>query len=161
MMHRRFEVFTAVTVKNPVCWMWCNVVLLRTDVSEERIASIIRVTRISELGTTLAVTCKRRQVDFVIYDFSASLGVRHVLVTSDHFFLLLKTFYEQLWLFLVWGPSLTRGQVDTLQLLLGLTIAVLLGSVSTRLMWVFRSCSFEMLQTWRVRFLYLFLPRIV
>jgi hypothetical protein len=29
---------------------------LRTNVSEERIASIIRVTRISELGTTSAVT---------------------------------------------------------------------------------------------------------
>jgi hypothetical protein len=32
------------------------VALVRTDVSEERIASIIRVTRIGELGTTLAVT---------------------------------------------------------------------------------------------------------
>jgi hypothetical protein len=30
--------------------------LVRTDVSEEHSASIIRVTRISELGTTLAVT---------------------------------------------------------------------------------------------------------
>jgi hypothetical protein len=34
----------------------CHVALVRTDVSEERSASIIRVTRISELGTTLAVT---------------------------------------------------------------------------------------------------------
>jgi acetolactate synthase regulatory subunit len=33
-----------------------RVALVRTDVSEERIAPIIRVTRISELGTTLAVT---------------------------------------------------------------------------------------------------------
>jgi hypothetical protein len=33
-----------------------RVVLVRTDVSEERIASIIMVTRIGELGTTLAVT---------------------------------------------------------------------------------------------------------
>jgi hypothetical protein len=30
--------------------------LVRTDVSEERVASIILVTRIGELGTTLAVT---------------------------------------------------------------------------------------------------------
>jgi hypothetical protein len=30
--------------------------LVRTDVSEERSASFIRVTRIGELGTTLAVT---------------------------------------------------------------------------------------------------------
>jgi hypothetical protein len=33
-----------------------RVVLVRTDVSEELSASFIRVTRIGELGTTLAVT---------------------------------------------------------------------------------------------------------
>jgi hypothetical protein len=33
-----------------------HVVLVRTDVSEELGASFIRVTRIGELGTTLAVT---------------------------------------------------------------------------------------------------------
>jgi hypothetical protein len=49
----RFEVFTAVTIKNEVFW---DVVLVRTDVSEELSASFIRVTRIGELGTTLAVT---------------------------------------------------------------------------------------------------------
>jgi hypothetical protein len=38
--------------------MFCCVVLVRIDVSEERIASIIRVTTIGELGTTLAVTSK-------------------------------------------------------------------------------------------------------
>jgi hypothetical protein len=32
--------------------------IVRTDVSEERSASFIRVTRIDELGTTLAVTSK-------------------------------------------------------------------------------------------------------
>jgi hypothetical protein len=37
-----------------------HVALVRTDVSEERSASIIRVTRIGELGTTLAVTSNRR-----------------------------------------------------------------------------------------------------
>jgi hypothetical protein len=37
----------------------CHVALVRTDVSEERSASVIRVTRISELGTTLAVTNNR------------------------------------------------------------------------------------------------------
>jgi hypothetical protein len=36
--------------------------LVRTDVSEIRIASIIRVTRIGTLGTTLAVTSNRRTV---------------------------------------------------------------------------------------------------
>jgi hypothetical protein len=36
--------------------------LVRTDVSEERSASFIRVTRIGELGTTLAVTSNRRTI---------------------------------------------------------------------------------------------------
>jgi hypothetical protein len=33
-----------------------HVALVRTDVSKERIVSIIRVTRIGKLGTTLTVT---------------------------------------------------------------------------------------------------------
>jgi hypothetical protein len=37
-----------------------RVALVRTDVSEELGASIIRVTRLGELGTTLAVTSNRR-----------------------------------------------------------------------------------------------------
>jgi hypothetical protein len=37
-----------------------RLVLVRTDVSEERSASFIRMTRIGELGTTLAVTSNRR-----------------------------------------------------------------------------------------------------
>jgi hypothetical protein len=36
--------------------MLCRVALVRTDVSDESIASIIRATRIVELGTMLAVT---------------------------------------------------------------------------------------------------------
>jgi hypothetical protein len=36
-----------------------RVALVRTDFSEECIASIIRVTRIGKLGTTLAVTINR------------------------------------------------------------------------------------------------------
>jgi hypothetical protein len=39
-----------------------RVSLVRTDVSEELSASFIRVTRIGELGTTLAVTSKRRKL---------------------------------------------------------------------------------------------------
>jgi hypothetical protein len=38
--------------------MLYRVALVRTDVSEELCASFIRVTRIGELGTTLAVTIK-------------------------------------------------------------------------------------------------------
>jgi hypothetical protein len=37
-----------------------RVTLVRTDVSEEHSASFIRVTRIGEIGTTLAVTSNRR-----------------------------------------------------------------------------------------------------
>jgi hypothetical protein len=36
--------------------MRCSVALVITDVLEEHIASIIRVTRMSDLGTMLAVT---------------------------------------------------------------------------------------------------------
>jgi hypothetical protein len=63
----RFEVFTAVIMKNCVFWdikktrmastgMLRRVALVITDVLEEYIASIIRVARIGELGTTLTVT---------------------------------------------------------------------------------------------------------
>jgi hypothetical protein len=41
-----------------------RVVLVRTDVSEELSASLIRVTRIGELGTTLAVTSKKYHLVF-------------------------------------------------------------------------------------------------
>jgi hypothetical protein len=39
-----------------------RVALVRTDVSRDRIASIIRVTRNDELGTTLAVTSNRSRL---------------------------------------------------------------------------------------------------
>jgi hypothetical protein len=48
----RFGVFTAVTMKNAVFWYVRSVALVRTEVSEELSASIIRVTRIGELGTS-------------------------------------------------------------------------------------------------------------
>jgi hypothetical protein len=51
------------------------VALVKTDVSEERSASIIRMTKIGELGTTLAVTSNLRIL------FLRS--VRRVLVTAD------------------------------------------------------------------------------
>jgi hypothetical protein len=52
-----------------------RVALVRTDVSEELSASFIRVTRIGELGTTLAVTSNRYLV------FLRS--VRRLLVTAS------------------------------------------------------------------------------
>jgi hypothetical protein len=39
-----------------------RVALVRTDVSEELSASFIRVTRVDELGATLAVTSNRRKL---------------------------------------------------------------------------------------------------
>jgi hypothetical protein len=53
----------------PSYGMLRHVALVRTDVSEELSASIIRVTRIGELGTALAVTTVRR--------FQMLLYVRH------------------------------------------------------------------------------------
>jgi hypothetical protein len=52
----KFEVFTAVTMKNFILGMRRRVALIRTGVTEECIASIIRMERISDLGITLAVT---------------------------------------------------------------------------------------------------------
>jgi hypothetical protein len=43
------------------------VALVRTDVSEELTASFIRVTRIGELGTTLALTSNRRTLRSVVW----------------------------------------------------------------------------------------------
>jgi hypothetical protein len=56
----RFEVFTAMTMKNGVFWMLRRVALVRTDVSEEISASFIRMVIIGELGRRLAVTSNQR-----------------------------------------------------------------------------------------------------
>jgi hypothetical protein len=54
----RLEVSTAVTKRKgmPSAGILRRVALVRTDVSEEFSASIIKVTKNGELGTTLAVT---------------------------------------------------------------------------------------------------------
>jgi hypothetical protein len=57
----RFEVITAVTMKNGVFEMLRHVALVITDVSEDLNASFIRVTRIGEIGTMLAVTSNGRR----------------------------------------------------------------------------------------------------
>jgi hypothetical protein len=44
-----------------------RVALVRTDVSEEPNASFIRMTRIDELGTTLAVTSHRRTLRCLVW----------------------------------------------------------------------------------------------
>jgi hypothetical protein len=54
-----FEVLTAVTMKNGVFWDVTPCGSCKNRVSEVLSASFIRVTRIVELGTTLAVTSNR------------------------------------------------------------------------------------------------------
>jgi hypothetical protein len=53
--------------------------LIRTDVSEELSASIIRVTRIGELRTTLAVTSDRRMLITAIGVHSSPILVNLML----------------------------------------------------------------------------------
>jgi hypothetical protein len=67
----RFEVFMAVTMKVS-SGMLRRVALVGTDVLQELSASFIRVTRISELGTTLAVTSNRRTLRW--YFFAMCVG---------------------------------------------------------------------------------------
>jgi hypothetical protein len=55
-----WDCFSIKLFKNAVFWDVCCVALVRTDVLGELSASFIRVTRIGELGTTLAVTSNRR-----------------------------------------------------------------------------------------------------
>jgi hypothetical protein len=68
----------------PSSGMSRRVVLVRTDVSEERSVSIIKVTRIGELGTTLAVTSNRPTLRRnTIWSIVFLRSVRRLLVTAD------------------------------------------------------------------------------
>jgi hypothetical protein len=53
------------------CGMLRRVALVRTDVSEEPSASFIWVTRIGELGTTLAATSNRRTLRRTSYTINS------------------------------------------------------------------------------------------
>jgi hypothetical protein len=57
----RFEVFTAVTMKNGAYWDVTPCGSCKDRRLRGKCASIIRPTRIGELGTTLAVTSNRRK----------------------------------------------------------------------------------------------------
>jgi hypothetical protein len=65
-VHARFEVFTAVTMKDGVFLDVMPCGSFKNDVSEELSSSFIRVTRIGELGTTLAVTSNRHSVRLLL-----------------------------------------------------------------------------------------------
>jgi hypothetical protein len=49
----------------PLSWKWRRVALVRTNVSEEPIDTIIRVTRIGELQTKLRISSKRSMLRFL------------------------------------------------------------------------------------------------
>jgi hypothetical protein len=59
-----------------------RVVLVRTDVSEDLSASIIRVTRIGELGRTLAATSNRRTLRRNVF-FVFLRSLRRLLVRAN------------------------------------------------------------------------------
>jgi hypothetical protein len=63
----RFEVFTAVTVKNGVFWDVTPCGSCKNRRLEELSVSFIRVTGIGELGTTLAVTSNRRTLLHLVF----------------------------------------------------------------------------------------------
>jgi hypothetical protein len=79
----RIDIFTVVTMRNAVCWDLRSVDLVRTKISEERNASIIRVTRIDELGTTLAVTSNRRTLrrNTQVYRTRASIELPDIMTS--------------------------------------------------------------------------------
>jgi demethoxyubiquinone hydroxylase (CLK1/Coq7/Cat5 family) len=60
-----------------------RVALVRPDVSEEFSASIIRVTRIGELGTTLAVTSQKTQFFIVTALKTSNLTCKNHLQRKD------------------------------------------------------------------------------
>jgi hypothetical protein len=55
------------SIRMPSSGKLYRITLVRTDVSEERINSIIRVTRIGAIGTTLAMTSNRSSL--MIFNF--------------------------------------------------------------------------------------------
>jgi hypothetical protein len=62
--------------------MLCRVALVRTDISEELSASFIRVTRINELGTTLAVTSNWRRLRRNTWYLVLGISLQRVSVAS-------------------------------------------------------------------------------
>jgi hypothetical protein len=67
----------------PSSGMLRSVTLVRTDVSEERCAYIIRVTRLGELGTRLAATSNRRTLRRNNVKIIFLRSVRRLLVAAS------------------------------------------------------------------------------
>jgi hypothetical protein len=63
-------------MKNDVFWDVTPCGLVRTDLSEELSASFIRVTRIGQLGTTLAVTSNDARCEEILSEVFATSSQR-------------------------------------------------------------------------------------
>jgi hypothetical protein len=61
-------------MKNVVFWDIMHLAFVRTDVSEECIVSIIEVTKIGELGTTLAIISNRSTLRRNIISIASSIN---------------------------------------------------------------------------------------
>jgi hypothetical protein len=61
-----------------------HVALVRTDVSEERNASFIRVTRIGELGTTLAISSNRRTLRKSVHTRATRRNIPEDTIPHSH-----------------------------------------------------------------------------
>jgi hypothetical protein len=76
------------TWRIPSSGIWRYVTLVRTDVSEELSTSIIRVTRIGELGTTFAVTSDRhtlrRNTKYLYFFVGGTKFLRNVGTYKGH-----------------------------------------------------------------------------
>jgi hypothetical protein len=69
-----------------------RVALVRTDVSDDLSASIIRVTRIGEIRNTLAVTSNRRTLaDVSVFVYVEMLGILAFVGTSEDLFTVLTS----------------------------------------------------------------------
>jgi hypothetical protein len=71
LIHVRYEVFTVTTMKNDVLWDVTPCGSCKNRRFGELSASFIRMTRIGELGTRLALTSNRRTL---WYFFAACVG---------------------------------------------------------------------------------------
>jgi hypothetical protein len=74
----------AVTSRMMSSGMFRRVALVSTDVSEEISASFIKVTRIGELGTTLALTSNRRRLMKEALSFSETSVLTRATRRTSH-----------------------------------------------------------------------------
>jgi hypothetical protein len=83
------------------------VALVTTDFSEERVASIIRVTRIGELGTNLAVTSNRSTLERNTNTKYMALSLMCLLLTQAFqiTFCLLKLQFRNAQMNVIWSWS--------------------------------------------------------